>query len=111
MIRSMNHLEVLESCLRLIELELVRCYWNKNQKDMESPFRNTGAHYSNGVFTVRSNSEGPNFEYRGLKVWWYKHVGRGLYWESDKVMTLEYLDKMMGECIKSIRTDFGCHEA
>ena len=115
MIRSTNHMDVVNSCLQQIEHELRRCFWNKHQDEMNSPFRNTGAQYFNDVFTVRSYDWGdserddlPNFDYQGkFRVWWYKHVGRGMIWECDQVLTLEFLDKMMSDCLKSIEADFG----
>ena len=108
MIRSTNHMDVVNACLQQIEHELLRCFY------MDSPFRNTGEQYSNDAFTVRAYGWGdsewddlPNFDYQGkFRVWWYKHVGRGMIWECDQVLTLEFLDKMMNDCFKSIEADF-----
>ena len=104
-------MEIITAILEYIEDELSRMYWNKNQKDIESPFRNTGNEYRNDTFSVRAYSwmdddDAPNFEYRGFKVWWYKRVGRGMVWECDRVITLEYLDRMLADCIKSMEKDF-----
>ena len=36
----------------IIKNELDRLYWNKNQKEMDSPFENTGETYKNKTFKV-----------------------------------------------------------
>lgn len=74
---------LVQAVLNRIRNELDRLYWNKNQKEMISPFDNSGAPtFSTDVFTVRSynwdeNIE-PNFETEKMKIWWYKHSNRGL---------------------------------
>lgn len=74
----------IRAILNMIRSELDRMYWNANQKEMVSPFDNTGADtFSTDTFTVRpynwdENVE-PNFETEKLKVWWYKHSNRGVY--------------------------------
>ena len=106
--------EIVEAVLQKIEDEMCRLYWNANQKELSSPFRNTGESYGNGTFVVRAYYWGddeveihkPNFEYKGFKVYWYKYLGRGLSWECDEELTLAYLDTMMNDCIKSLQHDF-----
>ena len=42
------------AALKMIDEELRRCYWNKYQEEMNSPFSNTGESYSCDAFTVRA---------------------------------------------------------
>ena len=110
MVRSKNHLGVITSILEHIEDELARAYWNKYQTDIDSPFRNTESSYRNDTFNVNAyqwdDNEQPNFQYKGFKVWWYKHLGRGMVFECDRIIDLEYLDKMLFDCEESIKMDF-----
>ena len=106
---------LIESVLDKIENEMERLYWNKNQKEMpSSPFQNTGGEYENDTFKVRAynwdDNEEPNFEYKDLKIWWYKHSHRGLYWEyNHEKNTLPppyFLEDMLLDCIESIEKDW-----
>lgn len=110
--------ELIKAVLDRIDMELSRCYWNKNQKTLNSPFQNTGETYSNYLFTVRAynwNDEDeniPNFESKFLKCWWYKHSHRGLEykirWDTEcGYDTLHQLAYFLNECLDSIRLDFG----
>ena len=60
--------------LNMIRSELDREYWNANQKEMVSPFDNTGApEFKTDLFTLRScdwcnGNEKPNFETNKLKI-------------------------------------------
>lgn len=102
---------LIESVLDKIESEMARIYWNYHQKEMPfSPFQNSGGEYKNDIFTVRAydwdgNYE-PNFEYKDLKIWWYKHSHRGLSWEYNhekNVLPPSYfLEDMLIDCINSI---------
>jgi hypothetical protein len=79
-----KYINLIRGCLSIIRSELDRCYWNANQKEMNSPFDNSGASaFSNAYLTVRSynwsNNSLPNFDTDALKVFWYKHSNRGLY--------------------------------
>lgn len=102
------------SVLDKIRKEMDRLYWNKYQKEMNSPFDNSGEEYSNNTFTVRSYYWGdepdrvdlPNFEYDGIKVYWYKHSNRGTTIYTDKDLTIDYLSVMLNRCIESLREDF-----
>lgn len=112
--------DLIKAVLDAIDKELARCYWNKNQKNINSPFANTGKTYSNDFFTVRAydwnddeNEEAkPNFESKLLKCWWYKHAHRGLEYricwdttsEHDHLHQLAYFLK---DCKDAIRKDFG----
>lgn len=93
-----------------IESELSRNYWNKNHKEISSPFSNTGEVYSNDYFTVRAygwedNTE-PNFDSDILKCWWYKHSHRGLQYEINPDITADELCFFLNKCIDSIKEDF-----
>lgn len=105
--------EIICAALDKIRKELDRCYWNKNQKEMSSPFDNTGEEYSNNIFSVYAYYWGddelqlrPNFIYKDLKVFWYKHSNRGVYAESEHMLTLDDLNTMIIECNRAIRNDF-----
>ena len=110
--------KVVVAVLREIERELLRCYWNKNQREMESPFWNTGNSYSCGAFSVRAYSwdddNGKNFVYTDRHLFpssliaeWYKHLGRGDYVEVPESWKMEYLADMLENCKEAIRKDFG----
>jgi hypothetical protein len=66
-----------------VRSELDRLYWNKYQKEMDSPFDNVGADdFETEYLTIRTynwyGNHLPNFDTDQLKVFWYKHSGRGL---------------------------------
>ena len=94
-----------------IKSEMDRIYWNVHQKEMDSPFLNTGNYYDDGIFVVRAydwdgDNDLPNFQYGKLKCWWYKHYKRGLYWTYDGKQGLlppsDYLENMLKHCIHSM---------
>lgn len=98
--------ELIVAVLENIETEMARQYWNKYQKEFCSPFRNTGEIYSNDIFTVRAyNWNGnyePNFEYKNLKVYWYKWLGRGVEFECDTEIDIKFLAHMLNDCRNSL---------
>lgn len=108
---------LMNAVLRRIRDELDRLYWNKHQEKMESPFDNTGAEYSNDVFSVRAYNwdddaeEKPNFECGPIKVYWYKHEGRGntiktkMGYDTPAIYAI-----MLEKCIEALRKDFGEEE-
>lgn len=108
---------LIRAALNEIENQMARLYWNKYQKEMESsPFKNTGAEYSNDTFTVRAynwNDENdvlPNFEYKDLKIYWYKHSQRGLQWyyncSKNALPSSAFLEDMLEDCIESLERYF-----
>lgn len=106
---------LVEAVLKQIRYYLDIEYWNCYQKDMISPFDNTGITYSNDTFTVRAYDWGvdtlsedtpPNFEYKGFKVWWYKYCGRGMYVKTTHPFTTKFLTKMITDCMIAIDKDF-----
>ena len=99
------------AALRAIDEELRRCYWNKYQEVMNSPFSNTGESYSCGAFTVRAynwDENTWNFDYPkdGFVAEWYKHLGRGDMVIVPDDWKMEQLATMLADCIKAIREDF-----
>lgn len=110
--------EVVVSVLGRINSELKRCYWNKNQKMMDSPFDNTGNSYECDVFSVHAynwnEDNGKNFVYidkimpqASLIAEWYKYLGRGDYVEVPEDWKMNYLADMLKNCTEAIRKDFG----
>lgn len=109
--------KLMNAVLIKIRKELDRLYWNRNQKEMESPFDNTGAEYSNDTFTVRAYNWNedeediiakPNFEWGPIRVYWYKHEGRG----NTIYAKIGYDDPaiyshMLNKCIEALKKDFG----
>ena len=111
---STGEINIVVDVLRGIERELERCYWNKHHKEFNSPFRNTSEEYTNNTFTIRAYYWGddeelmhkPNFQYKGLKVYWYKYCPRGCVAECDQEVTMKYLVQMHEDCVRAIREDF-----
>lgn len=101
--------QLIIAILDRIDSELQRYYWNKNHKEMNSPFLNTGEEYSNSVFTVRAynwdDNIKPNFQSATLKCWWYKHSHRGLTYELD-TDSIENLAAFLNDCLDAIKKDF-----
>lgn len=106
-----KYYEFLDAVLRDIRRELDRLYWNEHQIEMDSPFDNTGNEYSNDTFTVRAydwdadieNVQSlPNFEYKNLKVWWYKYQGRGTYAKCEEEVTPAYIYQMYTDCMEAL---------
>lgn len=106
--------------LDLIREKLDTEYWNKNHTQMNSPFDNTGTIYSNDTFTVRAydweleidnkKEELPNFNYKDIfHVHWYKYAGRGVvvYYDESINFDINFLAKVVNDCIESIKKDFG----
>lgn len=110
---------LIQAILNRIEQEMDRLYFNTNQKKLVSPFQDTGAEYSNDIFTVRAYYWGddddvinlPNFQYKDFECYWYKHNMRGLTWKykgkRDCNIPTSFIIKMLDDCFKSMRKDFG----
>ena len=114
--KYLDHKEtsVVVAVLREIERELSRCYWNKNQKEIISPFANTGKKYHNSTFSVaaynwRDERNESNFFYPAddLIVCWYKYLGRGVSVNVPANWTMDDLPDMLDKCREAIRRDFG----
>ena len=109
-----KYIPLLTAVLDKIRHEMDRLYWNKHQKVMDSPFDNTGTEYVNSTFQVYAYYWGddelinrPNFQYKDLAVFWYKHSNRGVYafYKSHKIKS-KFLADMLDDCIQSMREDF-----
>lgn len=98
--------------LDFIEKELSREYWNLYQKEIESPFGNTGNTYSNDYFTVRAYNWNEdlsefNFETDKMKVSWYKHSNRCVQvYFKEGVKPYKTIAATLSNCVKSIEKDF-----
>ena len=109
---SEKYILLIRACLDKIENELIRLYWNKNQKEIDSPFANTGESYHNDTFSVSAyswNDESPNtpnFQYKDLTVFWYKHSNRGVTAYKKTPLTLEFLTEMLNDCYQALEKDF-----
>lgn len=108
---------LIRSVLNEIERQMMRLYFNKYQKEMEySPFRNTGTDYFNNTFEVRAYSWDddedirPNFKYKGLEIFWYKHCDRGLQWyyngQKNVLPESWFLEDMLQDCLESLEIEF-----
>ena len=111
-----KYIPLVQAVLNEIRREMDRLYWNKYQCEMNSPFDNTGEEYENQTFQVYAYYWGeddelinrPNFKYKDLSIFWYKHNNRGLdvYYSKDRI-SAEYLVKMLKDCKVSLIEDFG----
>lgn len=113
--KTLNEKEtaVIVAVLREIDRELQRCYWNKNQKSLASPFDNTGNKYSTPTFSVwaydwNSDFDKLNFYYPkdNFMVYWYKYLGRGVAVTVPKNWTMDKLPDMLDNCLRAIRENF-----
>jgi hypothetical protein len=102
---------LIRSVLNMIRSELDRLYWNKNQKEISSPFDNTGEVFENDYVTIRAydwnENELPNFDTDQLKVFWYKHSNRGvdvLIKSNDDIDSL--LVDVLNNTIESLKESF-----
>ena len=105
-----KYVVLIECVLQKINEEFQRSYWNKHQQQTDGPMYNIGMNYANKTFVIRSYDWNgnylPNFQYKGLKVWWYKHLWRGTYVKSDVIPDIDFLFNMFRDCVQSIRKDF-----
>lgn len=104
-----NHLLI--AVLERIKEEHVRLYWNKFQKEINSPFLNNGpeGNYSNDTFAVKAynwdDDSEPNFVWGPIKIWWYKHYMRCVEVECEEELTADLIQKMNDECLASLQAD------
>lgn len=96
--------------LNEIDNQLLRIMWNKNQKEYESPFGNTGNKFFNKVFQVQAYEWNEdieqqfNFKYKDIEISWYKYLGRDT--TINKEITPEEAVDMFNDCIDSLKEDF-----
>ena len=95
------------AAIEYLESEISRLYWNKNQEQWESAFRNTGNSYKSSVFSVEaydwSDEEDGTFKWRDIEISWYKNFGRGTY--SNKVLTPDLINEMLEDCLKNVEAE------
>lgn len=98
--------EYVITLLRGIERKLDIIMWNKEQREYESPFCNTGNSFKNDVFEVNAydwnlDNETINFKWKDLEISWYKYLGRGttMNRELDNAEAI----KMFEECMESLK--------
>lgn len=100
--------ELIVAALKSIRQEMDRLYFNKHQKEMNSPFDNTGEVFNCPVFSVIAyrwdelDKPVANFQYKDLRVYWYKHLGRGDYAKCLHELTTEDLNTMIVECKEAL---------
>ena len=96
--------------LNEIDNQLLRIMWNKNHKEYESPFGNTGNKFFNKVFQAQAYDWNEdieqqfNFKYKDVKISWYKYLGRDT--TINKEITPEEAVHMFNDCINSLKEDF-----
>lgn len=107
--------QLIKAALAAIQTEMQRLYWNKYQKEYDTPFLNIGDSYIDNTFEVHSYYWGddeniqslPNFKYKELSCYWYKHFQRDLVWEYKGVryayIPSEFLEEMLNDCFTSMR--------
>jgi hypothetical protein len=99
--------EILQAALLMISKEWDRVMWNINQKEMDSPFSNTGARWECDTFKLEAYSwndeyEQPyNFKYKDIEVSWYKYFGRGM--SVNKEVAYDEVQKMIVDCLNALR--------
>lgn len=95
-----------EACLRMIREELDRIMWNINQKEMPSPFDNTGARWKCDEFEVEAYSwdedynQPYNFKWKDIEISWYKYMNRGM--SCNQELTPDKASKMLNACLKAL---------
>ena len=93
--------------LKNLDSELCRVMWNKNQKEYDSPFQNTGNSYVGKNFEVYAYSwddesnQTYNFKCGDIEISWYKYLGRGTTINGD--YSKDEIVAMYDKCLKEIR--------
>lgn len=96
----------IEAALNAIRHDLDRVMWNREQKEYDSPFGNTGNSFSNDTFEAIayswSDDEQPyNFAWRDVRISWYKYLGRGM--SMNRAVTPDEAAGMLDDCLASLR--------
>ena len=96
----------LQALLNEIDNILCKVMWNIEQKEYESPFKNTANTFKNKVFEVQAYSwnddiqQQYNFKYKDIEISWYKYLGRDT--TINKEIKPEEAIKMFDDCIESL---------
>lgn len=84
-----------------------------NMGNLCSPMSNSGTQFHLPEFSARAYDwawdlddgadydPDPNFEWKDVKIWWYKYCGRGMY--SNRKLTAGEASDMLVECLKAVR--------
>lgn len=104
--------ELAIAALRAIGEEIERVMWNRTQEEYHSPFGNVGGEFEAPAFKVRAycwcdgdtHPEGcpPNFEWKNVRICWYKHLSRGTSANID--LTPNLVAEMLTDCLESVRS-------
>jgi len=87
-------------------LEYLAYFFYDKKISQGNPFRNTGAKWSNFLFTVNAydwnedNIQPFNFKYKDIEISWYKYLGRGM--SINREVSEEECWTMLKECVESI---------
>lgn len=74
--------EFVIALLERIESIIENIYWNENQEEWDSAFRNTGNEYILGDLIIKAYNwnddyeQQYNFKYKDIEISWYKYLGR-----------------------------------
>lgn len=107
-----KYMYLIEGMLMVVRKELDRLYWNANQKEMTSPFDNTGAKdvvLKHNVIRSYNWDENilPNFDSKDIKIFWYKHSGRGMVaYVKNNLNVGEVLADTLNQAIEDLRKYF-----
>lgn len=100
--------ELVIASIRYLVEKIEWVMWNICQDDYDAPIYNNGSQFCIPEFKLRAYDWGfeqdesnptlpePNFEWRDYKLWWYKHLGRGMY--SNREISCDELQEMLREC-------------
>lgn len=111
--------ELLIAVLYAIGNEMERVMWNLHQEEYRSPLGSYGTEdFETPAFVMRSYCwcEGdrhpdicpPNFQWRDLKVSWYKHASRGV--SCNRPVSPDECAEILTECLAAVRAmdvDYG----
>ena len=100
---------LLVAALNAIREDLLRVYWNINQKEMEDPFSNSGNKYKNDIFEIEAYSwnedvvQPYNFKWKDFEVSWYKYLGRGT--STNREIEPKEINQMLNECLEALQKE------
>lgn len=91
--------------VKIIKLVLKDIEAHMKSRMMETPFEADGIMYSNGTFSVKYHSVGPddpNFTYRNIEIFWGNDMDDCFIIKSTEKLSLHEIVKMMDDCKKSL---------
>jgi hypothetical protein len=97
---------LLIAALNSISRKLSYHFWNKYQKELDCPFRNSGTSFKNKTFEVESYSwddtkkQKYNFKWQDIQISWYKYLGRGT--TVNKQLSNDKIEKLLEDCLNSL---------